>query len=162
MSKVWYVVYVKPRNEKKVALRLEERGFEVYCPLIKEVRQWSDRKKTVNAPLFKSYVFVRLAKGERSQVFDFPGVIRYLFWLGKPAVVRDSEMQELKQWLSNDSVEDYKLTPFSPGDRVTIQYGIMKDRQAVVKEVGKTRARLFLKGLGVVLNMKLKYLDKNN
>ncbi len=88
----WFVLYVKPQNEIKVGKALTALGIEVFCPTKKEVRQWSDRKKTVEVPLFKSYVFVKLEAQNRNQVFSVPGVVRYLFWLGKPAVVRDEEI----------------------------------------------------------------------
>ena len=88
----WYVVYTKPKWEKKVAEQLTQRGIECYCPIVTEVRQWSDRKKKVEVPLFNSYVFVRLAEVDRNLVFQSSGVVRYLFWLAKPAIVRDEEI----------------------------------------------------------------------
>ncbi|MDF4221152.1 UpxY family transcription antiterminator [Maribacter sp. M208] len=158
MTKNWYVLYVKPKNEKKVAQRLSALQVEVYCPMIKEVKQWSDRKKTIEAPLFKSYVFINISEGERQRVFDVPGVVRYLYWLGKPAVVRDIEMETLKKWLTDDTVENYSLTKLESGDKVAIKYGALKDKKAQIIEIGKTRVRLILEGMGVVLNMKIKDL----
>jgi len=158
MSKNWYVLYVKPKNEKKVAERLSAYQVDVYCPMIKEVKQWSDRKKTIEVPLFKSYVFVNISESDRQQVFDVPGVVRYLYWLGKPAVVRDIEMETLKKWLTNDTVENYSLTKLESGDKVAIKYGALKDQKAEIIEIGKTRVRLVLEGMGVVLNMKIKDL----
>jgi transcriptional antiterminator RfaH len=84
----WLVLYTKPKNEVKVAERLAAAGITVYCPLVTSLRQWSDRKKKVTLPLFSSYVFVQLAEVQRAAVFEVPGVVRYLFWLGKPAVVQ--------------------------------------------------------------------------
>jgi transcriptional antiterminator RfaH len=158
MTKNWYVLYVKPKNEKKVAERLSSNHIEVYSPMIKEVKQWSDRKKTIEVPLFKSYVFVNIEEADRQKVFDVPGVVRYLYWLGKPAVVREIEMETLKKWLSNDDVENFTLTELSPGDRVSIKNGVLKDSQAIIKEVGKSRVKLILEGMGVVLNMKIRDL----
>lgn len=158
MTKNWYVLYVKPKNEKKVAQRLSVLQVEVYCPMIKEVKQWSDRKKTIEVPLFKSYVFINISEGERQRVFDVPGVVRYLYWLGKPAVVRDIEMETLKKWLTDDTVENYSLTKLESGDKVAIKYGALKDKKAQIIEIGKTRVRLILEGMGVVLNMKIKDL----
>ncbi len=56
----WYVLYTKSRNEKKLTQLLSEKGFDVYCPLQETVKQWSDRKKKVQEPIFKSYIFVHL------------------------------------------------------------------------------------------------------
>ena len=78
----WYVIYTKPRNEKKVAERLQQIGITVYCPMITMIKQWSDRKKKVQIPLLNSYVFVCLEDKEREKVFQVSGVVRYLFWLG--------------------------------------------------------------------------------
>lgn len=75
----WYVVYTKPKWEKKVAEQLRNKGIECYCPLITQVRQWSDRKKKVEVPLFNSYVFVQLPDSERNAVFQSVGVVRYCF-----------------------------------------------------------------------------------
>src|SRR5690606_25027157 len=111
-------------------------------PLVTEVRQWSDRKKKVTTPLFKSYVFVKLPAKERNLVFQSPGVVQYLYWLGKPAVVRDAEIETIKKWLDNDLVEEMQTTHLTPGDRVTIADGKFKGREAIVNNVGKKRMRL--------------------
>lgn len=151
----WYVLYVKSRYEKQVAERLQRINIEVYCPLIKETKQWSDRKKTVETPLFKSYVFVRLAPKDRQVVFEVSGVVRYLFWLGKPAIARDKEIDVIKMWLEDDSIEEIEMAQMVPGQEILIEKGMFKDKRAVVKEVGKKRLRLILKDLGIVVNAKI-------
>ncbi|WP_317133595.1 MULTISPECIES: UpxY family transcription antiterminator [Antarcticibacterium] len=113
----WYVIYTKPRWEKRVATELEETNIESYCPVITEVRQWSDRKKKVVTPLFKSYVFVRLTEKSRQDVFKAPGVIQFLYWLGKPAIVKDKEIETIKSWLNNDEIEIFSTDHLSPGDK---------------------------------------------
>ncbi len=152
----WFVLYVQSRKEKKVAEMLQEMRIEVYCPIVKEIRQWSDRKKTVENPLFKSYVFVRLQDKDRQVVFEVPGVVRYLFWLGKPAIVRDEEINTIKKWLEDDTVEEITLSKLIPGDELQIKNGILKDQRAVIREVGKKRIRLVILGLGIVVNAKIK------
>ncbi len=152
----WYVLYVQYRKEKKVAEMLQKIHLEVYCPILKEVKQWSDRKKTTENPLFKSYVFVRLNEKERDLVFSVPGVVRYLFWLGKPAIVRNEEINTIKKWLQNDNVEAITLSKLIPGDEMYIKNGILKDHKAIIQEVGKKRLRLAIPGLGLVLNAKIK------
>ena len=72
----WYVIYTKPRNEKKVADRLKHLGIDVYCPMITMIKQWSDRKKKVQIPLLNSYVFVNLNEKDRELVFQVSGVVR--------------------------------------------------------------------------------------
>ena len=95
----WHVLYTKPRNEKKVAERLSNAGYTVYCPLQKVRRQWSDRVKVVEEPLFKGYLFIHIEMKIRDEVFTFPGTVRYLFWLRRPAVVREEEIHTIQKWL---------------------------------------------------------------
>lgn len=151
----WYVLYTKPRSEQKVSKALLELGVETYCPLVTEVRQWSDRKKKVKTPLFKSYVFVNLEEKEREQVFEVPGVVSYLFWLGRPAIVREEEIEAIRMWMEEDSVEEIKVGELSPGDKLTISGGAFKDQKAIIKEVGKKRMRLILPNLGCTVSAKI-------
>jgi transcription antitermination factor NusG len=91
----WYAIYTKPRWEKKVARLLQENGIESYCPLNKVQRKWSDRVKVVEEPLFKSYVFVRVNEEEKTPVRMTNGVVNYVYWQGKPALVKDKEIEPL-------------------------------------------------------------------
>ncbi|WP_324721866.1 UpxY family transcription antiterminator [Salinimicrobium sp. HB62] len=150
----WYALYTKPRWERKVAKELEEQGIEAYCPQITEVRQWSDRKKKVTTPLFKSYVFVHLEDKDRAKVFETPGVVQYLFWLGKPAIVRDEEIKTIKAWLEDERVENVEVSHLSPGDRLIISNGSFKDKEAIVQEIGNKRLKLILQSLGLVVNVR--------
>lgn len=152
----WFVVYTKPRSELKVAEGLSKVGIENFCPTITEVRQWSDRKKKVTTPLFKSYVFVYLADSKREQVFKVPGVVRYLFWLGKPAVVKNSEIQTIKDWLDDDTIQEVSTEHLQPGETITIASGEFKGNDAVIQSIGKKRLRLVLKTMGWVVNVKVK------
>ena len=151
---MWYVLYTRPKSEIKVAESLQKVAVQVYCPTITEVRQWSDRKKKVTVPLFRSYVFVKLKEKERYKVFDVPGVVRYLYWLGKPAIVRDAEIEIIQQWLGGEELEEVSISHLSPGDKVIIGSGAFKDEEAIVKEVGTRRTKLILLGLGCTVNAK--------
>ena len=81
-EKNWYVLYTKPRHEKKVAKRLSQAGHTTYCPLYKVKRQWSDRTKVVEESLFRSYIFIlsKITSARRSSPSQEPW---YLFWLRK-------------------------------------------------------------------------------
>jgi transcription antitermination factor NusG len=151
----WYVLYTKSRTEIKTSGRLNDMGIEVYCPVITEVHQWSDRKKEVKVPLFKSYVFVRMEEKNCNLVFDAPGVVFYLFWLGKRAVVKDAEINVIRKWLECDGVDEAKIDVLNAGDRVTISKGAFKDQEAIIKEVCKKTMRLILPKLGCVLQVKI-------
>ena len=155
MKKNWYVVYTKARNEKKVALMLEKSGIEVYCPTVKEVRQWSDRKKTVEVPLFSSYLFVHLAPKERELIYAAPGVVRYLFWLNRPAIVKDQEIETLKSWLSGE-VLAAKVQTLKAGDCLSISQGPFKGNDGVIQNINANRVQLVLKELGIKVSITTK------
>lgn len=152
MKKHWYVVYIKPRNEKKAAIQLQELGITVYCPLVTEMRQWSDRIKKVVIPLIPSYIFVQLEEKERELVFQVPAVVRYLFWLGKPAVVRNEEIETLKEWLENDQI-DTRTESIQPGDKIAIAKGPFKGKEGLVQIVGKNSLQLILLELGIKITL---------
>ena len=122
----WYVLYTKARNEKKVAQRLIDR-YEVYCPLVSTVRQWSDRKKKVSEPLFKSYVFVRVSEFERHEVLKIPGVVCYIYWLGKPARIREEEIHAIKRF--TEETESADVLSIEYNDTVHIDWGLFKGQE---------------------------------
>lgn len=154
--KNWYVVYTKPKWEKKVAEKLTEVGIECYCPLITQMKQWSDRKKAIEVPLFNSYVFVQLEDGNRNSVFQVSGVVRYLFWLGKPAIVKDGEIEIIKTSLRAPNISDISVTSIQVGDRIKLETGAFSNQDAVVQEISNTYYTLVLESLGCVLKIKYK------
>src|SRR5690348_11347756 len=99
MTPKWYAIYTKHRWEKKVSGLLVQKGIESYCPPNKVRRRWSDRMKTIEEPLFKSYVFVRVADAARTAVRMTDGVINFVYWNGKPALIKDKEITAIKRFL---------------------------------------------------------------
>ena len=154
--KNWYVVYTKPKWEKKVAEKLNEIGIECYCPLIIQIKQWTDRKKKIEVPLFNSYVFVQLEDTDRSSVFQVSGVVRFLFWLGKPAIVRDEEINIIKTSLAAPNISDISVTSIQVGDRIKLESGVFSNQDAIVQEISNTYYTLVLESLGCVLKIKYK------
>ncbi|MBE8727752.1 UpxY family transcription antiterminator [Flavobacterium hungaricum] len=152
----WYVVYTKPKWEKKVAEKLIQLGIDCYCPLIIQLKQWSDRKKKVEVPLFNSYVFVHLNEAERNSVFQVAGVVRYLFWLGKPAVVKDQEIEIIKTSLKAPNISEVSVSPIQVGDKITLESGAFANQRAIVQEVSSNYYILVLETLGCVLKIKYK------
>lgn len=150
-SHSWFVLIVKTGQEKKVAEGLTNLGIEVFCPFKKEIRQWSDRKKVVEVPLFMDYLFVRLQETQRSQVFLIPGIIKYLFWLGKPATVRAIEIKTIKEWLADDTIVSLELNSLKPGKVITIEKGLLKNKTATIRQVRKNELQLVLHDLGFVI-----------
>ncbi len=145
----WFVLVTRPKWELKIYKALLEKGMEAYCPAYTTVRQWSDRKKKVRVPYFRGFVFVRLRESHRNQVFRVPGIVRYLFWQGKPALVRDEEMAVMKAYLGERGTADRVLVEkLAPGDKVTFRHGVLKDREAVVEEIEQNKILLVLPALG--------------
>src|SRR3954447_3048135 len=99
LLKKWYALYTKPRWEKKADSILVRKGIESWCPVRKAERQWSDRKKIIDDPLFKSYVFVHIIEEERLAVLQTDGILNFVHYLGKPAIIRDEEIALIKSYL---------------------------------------------------------------
>ena len=92
----WYVICTKPNTELKVASQLNSLGINAFCPSYSFIKKYSDRKKKAEKPLMPRYVLVKMLEKDRTNVFAIPNVIRYLFWLGKPAIVRHEEIEILE------------------------------------------------------------------
>jgi len=150
-EKNWYVVYTKPRWEKKIALVLQEKGIENYCPLNKVTKQWTDRKKVVLEPLFKGYIFICADENSKWDVKNIDGIINYIYWLGKPAVVRESEIITIKKFLNEFT--DVKVTQKDAvaSDAVQIKQGVMMNYKGIVLEVMGNKAKVLIDGMGIQL-----------
>ena len=128
----WFVIYTKSRSEKLVARELSKRGIEVYCPLRKVERKWSDRVKMVEEPLFHSYCFVHLEEKERQLVYGAPGVVGYLFWLKKPAVVKQKEIDVIKNMLNDFDNDSLTIINLKQADRLRITSGLLMNQEGEV------------------------------
>lgn len=147
----WLAIYSKPRWEKKVNKLLQEQGFESYCPLNKVRRKWSDRYKVVEEPLFKSYVFVKVSENERTRVRMTPGVINFLYWNGKPAIVKDKEIRTIQLFLNE--YQDIEVLPLDlkPLQKVRVTAGPLMDSEGTVLDVTKKTVKLSIESLGYML-----------
>ena len=158
-GKNWYVLYTKPKNEKKVAERLSEAGYTVYCPLHKVRRQWSDRIKTMEEPLFRSYVFIQVEDAKRDQVFAYTGTVRYLFWLRRLAVVRQSEIATIQKWLGEQDHEYIDVSQIIPRDYLRITTGQFSGEEAILLDRTSSKVIVQLKELGIQLSLSLSNND---
>lgn len=147
-TKNWLVIYTTPRAEKKVNERLLNQGIETYLPLQKVIRQWSDRKKKVSVPLFNSYVFVRVNQQEYLKVLQIPGVTRFIYYLGKPAIVRPIEIDNIRKFLSRTLTSDIK---FEINKKVKITDGPLNGKSGTIKQIGKNTIKLNIVELGICL-----------
>lgn len=155
-GKQWFALYTKPRWEKKVHKALTQKGFESYCPLNKVRRKWSDRIKTIEEPLFKSYVFVNVEEVQRSEVRYIDGILNFVYWNGKPAVVREEEIIEIKKFMSE--YEDVQVTAVDvkPADEIMINTGVMMGATGrVLRVLSNNTVEVRIDSLGFVLTAKL-------
>jgi transcriptional antiterminator RfaH len=121
----WHAIYTRSRSEKKVAERLMKDGIEAYVPLRKVLHLWSDRKKWVEEPLIRSYVFVKINPDQYFNVLNTPGAVRYVFFSGKAATIPDRQIDMLK--IIAGSAEDTLAVPntIRPGTPVKVTAGPM-------------------------------------
>ena len=152
----WYVIYTKSRYEKAVADKLSLLGIEVYCPLLKRKKLWSDRWKWVEEPLFRSYCFVSLEEKDKDLVFSVPGVVRYVYHCGQPATIREKEMNLLKNWLMEYDHDSIETTNLNVNDQIRIRSGALMDKEAQVLESKGNYALLLLKDLGLQVRVDLR------
>lgn len=152
----WYVLYTKSRNEKAVADKLALSGIEVYCPLLRRKKLWSDRWKWVEEPLFRSYCFVSLEDKDRDSVFSVSGVVRYVYHCGKPAIIREKEMELLKNWLMQYDHDTIIAENLNVSDRIRIRSGALMDKEAEVLESKGNYALLLLEDLGLQVKVDLR------
>ncbi len=126
-EKKWFVFYTKSRWEKKVEGYLSEFGFEPYLPLQKVLRQWSDRKKKVEVPLFNSYIFVHEYEHRIPDVLKVPGISWNIRHNGRPAWLRDSEMKTIKRFIESGLLlETSSVADLEPGDPVKVIDGPLR------------------------------------
>jgi transcription antitermination factor NusG len=120
-------------------------------------RKWSDRIKTVEEPLFKSYVFVKVTDDDRTKVRLTNGVVNFVYWNGKPAIIREKEIQTIKRFL--DEHENVQLRPmeFAVNQQVLITSGTFMDKRAIVVDVRRKEVKVAIESLGQEL---VAYIDK--
>ena len=158
-TKNWYAVYTRPRWEKKVAEYLLEKGIEHYCPLNKVTRQWSDRKKVVMEPVFKGYVFVKPIEEKKWDVRKIPGILNYVYWLGKPAIIKEEEIVTIKKFLNEFHDVVVEKRELVVNSTVRITQGVLMNYEGMVIEVFGNRAVVKIDTLDIQLSA---HFDKKN
>ena len=152
-EKKWYAVYTKPRWEKKIDAVLIRKGIESWCPLQKIERQWSDRKKVIEDPLFKSYVFVHIDDTERTKVLMTDGILNFVYYLGKPAVIKDEEVAVIKRYLAEKDASILIISQegFKEDTRIMVNHGVFMGNEGTVLRGGKKKVYVKLESLGQVM-----------
>jgi transcription antitermination factor NusG len=151
-DKMWFVLITRPKAEKKAASQLSQLGIEAFCPVRKEVRQWSDRKKKIEIPLLPSMVLVNLEEVNRDTVFEIAGVKRYLFWLGKPAVVRQDEIKALKK-IQSQNYKSLDVENLRVGSNINLKKFGFQQEKGTVKYISGNQCWVVLHSLGYVIKL---------
>ena len=157
--KKWYVLRTKPRGEKKTYKNLVEQDIEAYCPLQKKERHWSDRKKIIEEPLFNGYIFVRIMLDEYSKVRMTDGVVNFIYWVKKPAVVADKDIETIKRFLNEYTDVIVVKTDICLKQKVTITTGVLMNKEATVIKVMKKKVEVAIDSLGLKLVATLNITD---
>jgi transcriptional antiterminator RfaH len=130
----WYPVYTNPRAEKKAFEALIKKGVDAYLPMHRQLRQWSDRKKWVEAPFIKSYVFVRIKEHEQAEVLMTKGIARFIYFSGKITAMPDRQIDELKLLMASSYELEITETDLQPGEEIVIKAGPLKGMKGEIIE----------------------------
>ena len=153
MEKKWFVVYTRPQQEIKMSEQLNAMGITNYCPTITIIKKYSDRKKKVIKPLLSSYIMVHPEESRRNLVFSCTGIVRYLFFLGKPAVASTSDIDQMKDHL-NGVYRGFDITTLSVGEHHKITDGVFSGLSGEVVQTDNKKVKLELASLGMSIILK--------
>jgi transcription antitermination factor NusG len=139
---------------------LQLKGIEAYCPLNKVRRKWSDRIKVIEEPLFKSYIFVRVSEELRTEIRYVDGILNFVYWNGKPAIVKDEEIIEIKKFMSEYDDVEIRAIDVNPTDEVMVNAGVMMGASGrVIRTMGNNSVEVRIDSLGFILTAKF---DRKN
>ena len=154
----WFVFYTKSRQEKKVNEFLLKRNFESYLPLQTVMRQWSDRKKKVEVPLFNSYIFVSVEEHAIQEVLQVPGIAWNIRLNGKPAILHQTELETIKRFIETGLLIETSgyLEKFNIGDKVKVMDGPLRGVEGLlVDNYNKHFFSMLLESIGQVITVQI-------
>jgi len=156
-TKAWFAVYVKSRTEKKVAVEFQKSGIDYFLPLIKELRQWSDRKKWVEVPLFRSYIFVQIEPKDYFKVLQITGVSRYITFEGKAVAIPVQQIEAIRYFLDEEQLETNEDLFWEKGTKVEIISGSLAGLKGELVEVkGKHKINVEIEAVGKTILIEIK------
>ncbi|MBS7566825.1 UpxY family transcription antiterminator [Mucilaginibacter sp. Bleaf8] len=159
-AKRWMVVYTRSKWEKKADKLLKNQGVTSFCPLIKRKSAWSDRIKTVEVPLFNSYLFVHISPLEQDRIQQTPGIVSFVRHCNKPVVLEDGEINRINTILqSSEELETVSVDRYDIGDTVKINEGPLVDYEGRVLKIQGKSVLLVLEKLGCAVVVKV---DREN
>lgn len=158
-TKQWYAVYARSRAEKKASEELLYQNIEHYLPLIKRLKQWSDRKKWVEEPLFRSYIFVHIEQKDYYRVLQNPYLVRYITFEGKAASIPNQQIEAIHIFLEEVEPEESEVIEWDKGKRVEVMTGDLTGLTGELIEVnGKHKVKVQIDVIGKSVTI---YIPKN-
>lgn len=160
---LWYACYTKPRAEKATHLRLVESEIDCYLPLQRTRRQWSDRIKWVNEPLFRSYIFVSVCASDFSKVLQTDGIVRFITFEKKAVPIPDVQIEAIRMLLGQGIELEITTDKIKPGQSIEVQAGpLIGLRGELIEYRGnkKVLVRLGEIGQGILVTIGPEYLAK--
>jgi transcription antitermination factor NusG len=155
-EKKWYALYTRSRGEKKLAIELQHANIEYYLPLIKRIRQWSDRKKLVEEPLFRGYIFVHIREAEQFKVTNLPGAVRIIKFEGKPVEIPLKQILAIKLYIEDPEPNETEAYNLQEGQLVRIKHGPMEGLIGRLIQVrNQFRLVLLIEAVGKVIRLNI-------
>ena len=144
----WFAIYTKSHSEKKVVEALKENGFEAWVPLLRTLRQWSDRKKWVEVPLFHSYIFVRSTRTTIKKALQVNGAVYVVSFSGQPTAIPEEQIEWLRLLLGSSEKFEVSFDEFAFGDHVVVESGVLRGMKGkFVNYKGKNRVLLQIEAI---------------
>lgn len=154
--KTWYAIYVRSKAEKKVALELSRVGIDHYLPLKKVLKQWSDRKKWIEEPLFKSYIFVHIAQSDYYKALQIHGAVKYITFQGKAVAIPPMQIDAIRYYLSEKEPEEIDFNQWKKGQKVEVISGSMAGLIGkMVQLKGKNWLIIEIEAIGHSINIQI-------
>ncbi|MDO6435738.1 UpxY family transcription antiterminator [Flavitalea sp. BT771] len=153
-AKKWYIAYTFPKAERRIHSKLESMGYSSYLPLHKVIRNWSDRKKELEVPLFPNYIFIQILPSERFSVLEIKGIVRYVSFDRKPATVSDTLIESLKKILLGEV--EVTNESYSEGMPIRIISGPFTGAEGVLlRKNGSKRLVVQIKSLQIGVSVEI-------
>jgi transcriptional antiterminator RfaH len=159
----WYPVYTNPRAEKKACEALLNKGIEAYLPLRRQLKQWSDRKKWVEEPFIKSYLFVHIAEHEHGAVLMTRGIARFIYFGSKIAAMPDRQIDDLKLLMTSSLDLEVTEENLLPGEKITLKAGPLKGMKGeIISYRSQKQLALRLENLGcsIIIHVAASMIDR--
>jgi transcription antitermination factor NusG len=159
MDKSWYVVYTNPQFEEKVAGVLAKKNFENYCPMNMVRSHRHDHRKITFTPLFSSYIFVRACENQQTELGKVKGIINFVYWLRKPAVISNAEIDSIKKFLNDYGNVHLERVDVSVNDIARMVSGPKMNQEGNIISTSNQLVKVALPSLGYLM---VAHVEKQN